>query len=291
MESQMETNGGAAESSTAINDLKDSAVLLSLAPEYLCKEVFLRKIGSGIEQSIGILKDHLHALKGQFVGKLVREVDLEKPFEDLSRFADRLQHPDKEMANRCLEGDIGQVLGEKNRALVRAIEGVKSKVEGRPISYEASDVVLNFRSRVKQTLQRFAKPTHLLAKIIGLVSVLCLLAFSYLYFTMETEKEFLKKVDEYKTQIEVKRTTLARINERVRQIKEKMERMHQRPQLELTRQEKIELMDLNLTFHKMVEEKERIQLEVETTEKVLDKNVNKMEEVRRKPFLKKLLRY
>jgi hypothetical protein len=53
----------AQDSEKALKDIKDSAVMLSLASEYLCEDPFLEKIGADIEKNIEIIKKHVEGLK------------------------------------------------------------------------------------------------------------------------------------------------------------------------------------------------------------------------------------
>ena len=81
----------AQDSEKALKEIKDSAVLLSVATEYLCEDPFFKKIGADIEKNIEVVEHHVEDLKKQFVGKPIAEVDLKKPMDRVARFAGRLQ--------------------------------------------------------------------------------------------------------------------------------------------------------------------------------------------------------
>ena len=55
--------------------LKDNALLLMMANEYLCEEKILIKIGQSIELNLQRLKDDISLIKKEFPGKFVSEVD------------------------------------------------------------------------------------------------------------------------------------------------------------------------------------------------------------------------
>jgi hypothetical protein len=271
-----------------LREIKDVAVLLSMAGEYLCEEVFLEKLGSEVEKKVEVMAHQIQAFKQQFVGILVQELSLQEELQEVSRFGALLKRPETALNGDCAKGVLGEKLWEKTRDLTQALEALKTKIEGRPISYEKGDVILNLKGRLKFIFQKIAGTYPFFFKLAFLAVGVFVVTFCSLYFTMESEKDLLKKIHENETFIASKTPALSRLDEQIVQMKERAERIREAD--ELTRQEKIEAMYLNIKSHELVQERERLQLELSTRQKKLDENMKRIEEIKQKPLLAKLLK-
>jgi len=275
------------DSEKALKDIKDSAVMLSLASEYLCEDHFLEKIGADIEKNIEIVKTHVEDLKKQFVGKPVAEVDLKKPVDRVARFAGRLQKASDGTRQKCAQGELGEELDESVKALINEIGALKERIEGRSVSYTAADSALGFLGRFKFIVRSLVVTSKFTLRISALFVIICLMIFFYLLITMETEKVPLERVEQSRALILEKQADLVRIKAELKPLREKIESARKD---EMTRKEEIRLMDLNLKAHKLAEDQQNTLIEVDIEKKALQEKLKELEAVQRKSFLEKLLR-
>jgi len=248
----------------ALKEIKDSAVLLSVATEYLCEDPFLKKIGANIEKNIEVVENHVEDLKKQFVGKPVAEVDLKKPLDRVARFSGRLQKASDGTRRKCTQGELGKELDE----------GVKALMDG-------------FLGRFKFIVRSLAVTSKFTLRISALFVIVCLMIFLYLIVTMETEKVPLERVEQSRALILEKQADLVRLKAELKPLREKIESARKD---EMSRQEEIRLLDLNLKAHKLAEDQLNTLIEVDIEEKALKEKLKELEAVQQKSFLEKLLR-
>jgi hypothetical protein len=277
----------AQESEKALKEIKDSAVMLSVATEYLCEDPFLKKIGATIEKNIEIVQNHVEDLKKQFVGKPITEVDLKKPLDRVTRFAGRLQKANDGTRQKCTHGELGKELDEKIKSLVSEINSLKERIEGRSVSYTTADSALGFLGRFKFIVRSLAVTSKFTLRISALFVIICLMIFLYLLITMETEKVPLERVEQSRALILEKQADLVRIKAEIKPLREKIDNARKD---EMSRQEEIRLMDLNLKAHKLAQDQLNTLIEVDIEEKALKEKLKELEAVQRKSFLEKLLR-
>ena len=277
----------AQESEKALKEIKDSAVMLSLATEYLCEDPFLEKIGANIEKNIEVVENHIENLKKQFVGKPITEVDLKKPLDRVTRFAGRLQKASDGTRQKCTHGELGKELDEKIKSLVSEINSLKERIEGRSVSYTTADSALGFLGRFKFIVRSLAVTSKFTLRISALFVIICLMIFLYLLITMETEKVPLERVEQSRALILEKQADLVRIKAEIKPLREKIELARKD---EMSRQEEIRLMDLNLKAHKLAGDYQDTLIEVDIAEKALKEKLKELETVQRKSFLERLLR-
>ena len=271
----------------ALKEIMDSALILSIASEYACEDPFLKKIGANIQENIEVIEKHIEDLKREFVGKPVAEMDLSKPLKGVIDFAEHLHKAGDGTRKKCVGGELGTELDEKFRSLVSAIDGLKERVEGRSVSYTKTDSALGFFAHFKFIIRLLAFLSKYALRISALFVVVCCMIFLYLFITMETEKGPLEMVDQSKALILSKQADLAQISKDLKPLQEKIEGIRKD---ELSRKEEIQLLDLRMKAHQLADEQQKTLIEVEIEKKALEERLKKLEEVRRKSFLERLLR-
>ncbi len=277
----------AQDSEKALKEIKDSAVMLSVATEYLCEASFLEKIGANIEKNIEVVESHIEDLKKQFVGQPVTEVDLQKPMDRVVRFAGRLQKASDGTRQKCTQGELGKELDEKIKALMGEISTLKERIEGKSVSYTTADSALGFLGRFKFIVRSLVVTSKFTFRISALFVIVCLMIFLYLVFTMETEKIPLERVEQSRALILEKQADLVRIKAELKPLREKLEIARKD---EMSRQDEIRFMDLSLKAYKLFEDQQNTMIEVDIEEKALREKLKKLEAVQQKSFLEKLLR-
>lgn len=280
-------SGGPQDPDRALNAIKDKAVILRIAVKYVCEDPFLRKMGVGIAQNIEVLKNHIADLEKQFVGKSADDINLKEKVEELTGISRRLQDAEKSTNDKCVKGELGKELSEKVISLAGGIKELKRRVSGEAVSYTRSDSVKGALGRMRFITDPFVLHYRLMIKLLVVMVLTGLAVFSYLFFTMETEKGLQEKIDRASAQIESIQSPLPEIKEELWQIRKQIERATQK---ELTRQGKAAVMDLNVKAFELAEKLEKAQVVIKIHQKALDENQKKLEEMKQKSFFERILR-
>jgi ABC-type multidrug transport system fused ATPase/permease subunit len=274
---------------TNLNELKDTAVMLTMAGEHLCEEVNLKKIGSSIEKNLEILRNHVEDLRKQLVGKKNREDEppVDEDLEQISHIASLFQKTDSDTKHKCVEGELGEELGVKTVSLATSINVLKEKVEGKPVRYTKTESALGMIGRLKFVISAIATLFKLTFKMLALLILICLILFSYLFFTMDKKKDLSKKIHQDSAYLSSKQADLSRINDEIKEIREEIKRV--KKIRDRSSQEKIGLMDLNLKVIKLVEEQEMAENDLRSRRRAMEESRRKLEEMKQKTFMERLL--
>jgi len=271
----------------ALKEIRDSAVMLRFASEYLCEDFFLKKIGASIKKNIKVVESHITYLKRQFVGKPASEIDLREPVKRVVEFAEHLEAAEDKIMRKCRDGDLGEELDERVTLLAGEIEELKDRIEGKSVSYTKTDSVMGFLSRFKFIVRSLVATSKFTLRISALFVIVCLLLFLYLFITMETESGPMKAVEEVRARILSSQEALVRINTELSPLQKKVDGFQKN---DLTRQEEIKLLELNLNVYKLNEKKQKALIDVKMAEKELEKKLKALKAVRQKSFLERLFK-
>jgi len=271
----------------ALGEIRDRIVMVNIASDYVCEDIFLKKIGFTIENNIETLKEHAEHLRKEFVGKPLDEVELSHDLEKVTSIAQDMQKPDKELCAKCVQGELGKELSDSLTSLTKGINELRDRVEGGSVSYSRSDSFLAFFSRFGWIAGPISKAFRSVYKIVLLLLIVCLAGFAFLYFTMESEQDLLNRIEQYEADIQSEQTELVPLDNEIKQIKAKTEQLTQEL---LNRNSKIEVMDLNVQFYSLAEKREKVELRLEALEKLLEQDKRRLEELKKKSFLERLLR-
>ena len=272
---------------SVLNEIRDNALMLSLGNAFLCEARYFKKIGLNIESNIEKLRADIIALKKKYPGEFVQEVDTDAILEELHLVARRLQNPDREVDDQCTTGELGRELVDHARSLTGAVLTIRRKVEGEVLSYTRKDSLLDLASSVKEGASSVGAAVGYLFKVfIGLVLVSIAL-FSYLFVTMEKEDPLLKQIALNEANIQAQKEILLKLESDKAEINQKIETMRRKVQ---SRQDKIDLLDLNVLIHKANEKRNDVELEIALHERKIQQGRKKLEELRSKPFIERLLR-
>jgi hypothetical protein len=273
----------------ALGEIKDTAILLWLASEYLCEEAFLKKTGYVLLHNLEIVEKHIEKLKSQFVGRPLKEIDLTQQLNAISQLADLVQEADDGIKHRCVSGELGLELKEKLETLTSAIESLEERAEGRSVSYTTTDSVMGVMGKFKIVTSFLVATYKFTAKIVGILFLIALSTFAYLYFTMEKEADILAEIEQANTLIRENRETFADLDVQLKEMKAKIQGMEKNKKT-LTRQEEVELMDLNLKAYKLEDMREQARIKTDIYEKEAQENLRRLEQLRGKSFSQRLLR-
>ena len=268
----------------ALHEIRDKAILLSLGKAFLCEEVFLMKIGHAIDESLEHLREDILSLKMRFVGKFVEDVDTDSILNTLHSQAEVLQAPDRRVTDKCTVGTLGAELEETVKTLTQAIRTIKGKVEGEVEEYTKKEAV------VKGAKTAGSLVSSAVSLAIKLAVVLFLLALGpaiYLGVTMEREGSVEKQIAESKATIQSQRDQIASLRKEREELSGRIESSQGD---NLSRQQKLEIMDLNVKLHGVDQKIHKAEAEITANERIIKLSQQKIEEIKAKPFLQRFLR-
>ncbi len=269
----------------AISGLRNNALMMVLANEYICEEPFLKKIANLINVDINNLEDGIKSLKKQFPGKFKYEVDAGVVLDKIKKISDKLKMPEEVQEGSVLS-QLGSELENYIISIIEAIEQIKLQVEG-VVSFTAKDSVSNVVDGITDIGRSIGDIIVSVAKISVLIVFCIIFAFCCLYFTLPREKVFLQEISEFESQINVIDNDIAqwmsKIDSLAQEIKWLEKGSYDRVDKRLILTKDLEVRELNV----MIEEAEA---EKKTLEDGIDENIEIMEGIRTTPLYKRLLR-
>jgi hypothetical protein len=268
----------------ALHDIRDKAILLSLGKVFLCEEVFLMKIGHSIDESLENLREDILSLKMRFVGKFVEDVDTDSILDDLHSQSQFLQTPDRRIMDKCTVGTLGAELEGTVGVLTQAIKTIKGKVEGEVEEYTTKEAVVKGAKSAGSLVSRLVS---LAVKLVILLFLLALGPAIYLGVTMDREGPLQKQIAESKTFIQSQKTQIASLRKERDELAARSESSQGD---NLSRQQKLEIMDLNVKVYALDQRINKAEADIMGHERLIRLNQQKLEEVKSKPFLQRYLR-
>jgi cell division protein FtsB len=268
----------------ALHEIRDKAILLSLGRAFLCEEVFLRKVGHSIDESLENLREDILSLKMRFIGKFVEDVDTDNILDELHSQAAVLQTPDRRVTDKCTVGTLGAELEETVQALTEAIRTIRGKVEGEVEEYTAKEAVV----KGAKTAGSFV--SSLVSLVVKLVVLLFLLALGpaiYLGVTMDREGSLQNQITESKAYIQSQKTEIASLRKERDQL---AARIKSSEGDDLTREQKLDIMEFNVKAHGLDERIHRAEADITEQERIIKLNQQKIERIKGKTFLQRYLR-
>jgi flagellar biosynthesis chaperone FliJ len=272
---------------TSLKEIRDRALLLNLGHEYLCDEPFLKKTGLLIDSNVGKLREDISSLKRRFPGKFEDDSKADDLLDYINGIARDLQRPDRKINEKCMGGALGRDLEQRIKALRETIDEIRVQVAGHTPVYTTAEAVLGLFGRLKPAVRAVATSSSLTIKFVVLLVLASLLPFSYLLFTMETEKDLLQEISRIETSLKSEQEALAQLVAEKAVIKRQIETIRNE---DMSRQAKIEVMDLNVRVHKLDGKLQQVQIKVDVHETEMDARQRRLEETRSKSFLKRLLK-
>jgi len=273
----------------ALHEIRDIALMLSVGNIYLCEEPFLKKIGHAVDRVLEDLHGEILSLKKKFPGQFAQDIDTDAILEDLHAKAERLQNADAAINTKCGGGHLGRELEEMVSTLTAAVKEVTFKVEGKLPGSATRYSLLSLFNPFKALARLVSTFSGLVIKLAIFIIILAIGPFAYLFISMEKEGSIRKAIDQSQAYIQTHRQALVSLEQERAAIAEQIEAMRLREE-ELNRQEKIDIMDLSVKVHALDQKRHAIEVDIASHENKIAKNLERIEEVKKKPFLKRLLR-
>ena len=270
-----------------LSEIRKDTLLLSIAKEYLCEDLFLVKIGKDIEHNISRLKEDISALKKKFPGKFAVEVDTDNILEKIKATALTLIDPKADIKENFRSGELGRKLGSDLKSISDAVNIIRTQALGKRAVYTREEAVLNQFTKLKDMGSSFADKMVLVFKILFCIILIAAAAFVYLYYTMEREEPLKKEITEIQSLISERQNRLAQTESRRDKISKEIKSLEKK---DMARSEKIALMDLEVEIQKLNQDRDNYEAEITAGEKEIADRMEKIEEINKTLFIKRLLR-
>ena len=275
------------ETEKTVKAIQDIAIILTGAAEFVCEGRMLKRFSRNIEENLEKLENNIALLKKKFPGKFPETL---KPDASLSRMRDlaiTLKGDNVDIEAKCRSGELGDELILRATELKAVTKDILDALRGKISRYTIVDKFAGYGGRIKSFLLSLSPLVSNIGRIVLAAILVIIFAFVYLSFTMESEDVVLKSIKKGLSYIEKQNDMLARQRQKYNEITEKIKSFDQ---AEMSREDKIQWLNLSIKEKKSRVDIEQIMLSIETSkQKIAEKN-KKVEEVRKKSFFQKLLR-
>ena len=123
-----------------------------------------------------------------------------------------------------------------------------------------------------------------------LVLVLLALTFTFFYVTRETEEELRAEIKEINSLLRPHLETISELDAQLAELHAKVESITEAKEGHVTRQDMLEIMDLNVESYRLIEERQRAECQKIVYENQLREKRKKIESLKSTFFIKTFLR-
>jgi hypothetical protein len=272
----------------AIRAIKDITVMLTGASEYVCEKRMLKRYSSDIEKNLDTLETYLSRLKGRFPGRFPEALSPDSSLMKLKQIAASMKADDSAIEATCREGKLGDELFLGLKELKAALTDISGTLAGKVVSaYSFADRITGLGGRVKSPFAGISAFISTIGKIGIAVVIALILSFAYLYVTMESEDTLVASINTVVTSIQAQKDTLAKQRNEYEELTATIDRLKNK---KLTRDEKIQLLNLSTESQKEKEHISESILLLENKEKELAEKKKDLEELQKKSFIQKLFK-
>ncbi|MBW2001215.1 MAG: hypothetical protein JRI30_01705 [Deltaproteobacteria bacterium] len=275
------------ETEKTVKAIQDIAIILTGAAEFVCEGRMRKRFSRNIEENLEKLENDFALLKKKFPGKFPETL---KPDASLSKMRDlaiTLNGDNADIEAKCRSEELGNELILRATELKAVTKDILDALRGKISRYTIVDKFAGYGGRIKSFLLSLSPLVSNIGRIVLAAILVIIFAFVYLSFTMESEDVVLKSIEKGLSYIEKQNDMLARQRQEYNEITEKIKSFDQ---AEMSREDKIQWLNLSIKEKKSRVDIEQIMLSIEISkQKIAEKN-KKVEEVRKKSFFQKLLR-
>jgi hypothetical protein len=272
---------------SALNTLKDDTILLTSAKDYLGTDSFLIKTGNSIGHAVEVLKRDISSIKKQYPGKMMNDVDTDSMLERIDDIARRMLRPDKGLMDQHISGQLGREMGVQVSAVTKAVKTLRNKVYGIHSDYDGKMVSTDLSEAIQGTFQSASRMAILGLKALACIVILAGAVFCYLCITMQKEGGLLKEIASSRGYIAEQKALIPKMTVERDGLSTELNAITSG---EMTRQEKVSALETGMKINKINDALKEIETDIALKEKRLAETQKDLEELRKKPFFKRLFR-
>ncbi len=172
--------------------------------------------------------------------------------------------------------------GERDTKISVSISRTKKDAPSRPaVSYTVADNVIGTLINVKDAVlgSTFIK---IVLRIFVFIVAICCVAFSCLYFTMESDKDLTVRIEQAKAYIQKRQETLYALDKEIDNLYSEREYSIKNNESQAV------IMEYDLKIADLEERQDKLQAESETKKEVLEQRQAKLEAIKRKSLIERL---
>jgi hypothetical protein len=272
----------------AIRAIQDIALILTGASEYVCEGRMLKRYSSDIEKNLENLETYISRLKEKFPGKFPESLKPDSSLSKIKEIAASMKGDDDKIEVKCRAGELGDELFLELKEFKVVAGDIRHILSGKVVSaYGFTDRIADQGGRFTSLFSGLSSFISTIGKIILVVVIVLILSFVCLYVTMESEDTLVASIKNVRTSLQTQKDTLA---EQRKDHAEIMRNINELKNKRLTRDEKIQLLNLSTESKKLKESIDKGTLFIEENEKELTEKKKRLEELRKKTFLQKLFK-
>jgi hypothetical protein len=275
------------ETEKTIKAIHDIAIILTGADEFVCERRMLKRFSRNIEENLEKLENNIALLKKKFPGKFPETLEPDTSLSKIRDLAITLKGDNADTEAKCRSGELGNELILRATELKAVTKDILDALKGKISRYTIIDKLAGYGGRIKSFLLRFSPLVSNTGRIVLAAILVIIFSFVYLSYTMESEDVVLKSIKNDLSYIEKQRDILEKQKQEYNKISEKIKSFNQ---AEMSREDKIEWLNLSIKERKSRALIEQIMLSIEMREKKIAEKNKKVEEIRKKSFFQKLLR-
>jgi hypothetical protein len=269
----------------SLRNIRDNSLLLAIAHEYLAENVYLAKFGKELKKSLTDLNDDIKFLKKEFPGKFASEVNTDVILSSFDKTVEGILTGSETVLSDCKAGILGVTLFTDIKKITEAIEKIWNQVKGSDVHYTKADQVTGFLGR----LNLFSGAIKLISgvlRVILLIFIIIAAGLSFLFFSMEKESSIIKENQKLMTFIQEKKAALKELEQTKIEVQTRLKSINSN----LLRTDKIAILDLETKIQVCNNDMNNIDGQIETINKQIDKNNERIEKIRAKSFMDRLFR-
>jgi hypothetical protein len=271
----------------AIKDIHNIGIMLSGASEYVCEEGVLKRFSRYLQAYHKRLESDINSLKKEYPGKFPETPELDKSLSRITDISVALEQDKKAVGTKCRAGSFGHELNTQVAELKSGIQDVWETVAGKVSGYSITDRLAGGGETVTSALYHVSPFGPIPRRIIISVLIIAAVVFGYLFFTMESEDALVQGIKADLTYLNTERQALKVKQQEHEDIQTQIKLLDK---IDLKRKDKIKLLSLTVEEGKLRESIEKITVAVEKWESELEVKNKRLEELRKKTFLQRLLK-
>jgi len=275
------------ETEKTIKSIQDIAIILTGAAEFVCEGRMLKRFSKNLEENLETLENNIALLKKKFPGKFPEALAPDTSLSKIRDFAITLKEDNADIEAKCRSEELGNELILRVKELNSVTKNILDTLKGKISRYTIFDKIAVYGGRMKSFLLSLSPLISKTGRIVLAAILVIICSFFYLFFTMESEDVVLRSIKNDLSYIEKQNEILAKQQQEYNEISKKMKSFNQ---AEMSREEKIEWLNLSLEERKSRLNMEQIMLAIETSKKKITEKKKKVEEIRKKSFFKKLFK-